>query len=164
MGPWGQCQLCPVYLPAAVTCRSKLRVMYILCSGFLTFIKYINYLLNSWWKYKYNHKKCLIECNRARLRDYRTRLRLVDYDYATIWKIWLRLQLRLRSNCNRLQSITIVIDPNPAYRWEDRFFCSEYLRVDTVSRTDPVVVKMVNRALKTWLQFFTKWSCFDTYF
>ena len=27
---------------------SKLHVMYILCSGFLTFIKYINYLLNSW--------------------------------------------------------------------------------------------------------------------
>ena len=26
----------------------KLRMMYILCSGFLTFIKYINYLLNSW--------------------------------------------------------------------------------------------------------------------
>ena len=48
----------------------------------------------------------VIECNRVRLR-------LVDYDYATIWKIWLRLQLR--SNCNRLQSITItiVIDPNP---------------------------------------------------
>ena len=37
-----------VYLPAAVTYRSKLRVMYILCSGFPTFIKYINYLLNSW--------------------------------------------------------------------------------------------------------------------
>ncbi len=55
----------------------------------------------------------IIECNRVRLRDYRTRLRLVDYDYAIIWKIWLRLQLR--SNCNRLQSImiTIVIDPNP---------------------------------------------------
>ena len=38
MGTRGQCQLCPVYLPAAVTYRSKLRVMYILCSGFLTFI------------------------------------------------------------------------------------------------------------------------------
>ena len=51
-GQWehedSQCQLCPVYLPAAVTYRSKLRVMYILCSGFLTFIKYMNYLLNSW--------------------------------------------------------------------------------------------------------------------
>ena len=118
MGTWGQCQLCPVYLPAAVTYRSKLRVMYILCSGFLTFIKYINYLLNSWWKYKYLiKKKSVIECNRVRLRNYRTRLRLVDYDYATTWKIWLRLQLRLRSNCNRLQSITItiVIDPNPGW-------------------------------------------------
>ena len=60
-----------------------------------------------------NGNMSVIECNWVRLRDYRTRLRLVDYDYATIWKIW--LQLRLRSNCNRLQSITItiVIDPKP---------------------------------------------------
>ncbi len=83
----------------------------------------------------------VIECNRVRLCDYRTRLRLRLVDYATIWKIWLRLQLRLRSNCNRLQSrlqlrlrsncnrlqsitITIVIDPNPG--------CHSFIHIRTV--------------------------------
>ena len=37
-----------IFQQLSLTYISKLRVMYILCSGFLTFIKYINYLLNSW--------------------------------------------------------------------------------------------------------------------